>query len=135
MVEIYRDAGISGAKRRDQRPGLDATKPKITISSANALIPQRALPFIKRRLYQTGFLLAQMTFERATHFAPESAAVTHACSSRGDLAAAKLLRNLNFRCFDPVTVEEASSTAGQALACNQTLGDCVNGGLNQRTED
>ena len=89
VVEIYRDAGISGAKRRDQRPGLDATKPKITISSANALIPQRALPFIKRRLYQTGFLLAQMTFKRATHFAPESAAVTHACSSRSDLAAAK----------------------------------------------
>jgi DNA invertase Pin-like site-specific DNA recombinase len=24
VVEIYRDAGISGAKRRDQRPGLDA---------------------------------------------------------------------------------------------------------------
>jgi DNA invertase Pin-like site-specific DNA recombinase len=25
IVEIFRDAGISGAKRRDQRPGLDAT--------------------------------------------------------------------------------------------------------------
>ena len=24
MVEVYRDAGISGAKGRDQRPGLDA---------------------------------------------------------------------------------------------------------------
>ena len=24
VVEVYRDAGISGAKGRDQRPGLDA---------------------------------------------------------------------------------------------------------------
>jgi DNA invertase Pin-like site-specific DNA recombinase len=24
LYEVYRDAGISGAKRRDQRPGLDA---------------------------------------------------------------------------------------------------------------
>ena len=24
VIEIYRDAGISGAKRRDGRPGLDA---------------------------------------------------------------------------------------------------------------
>jgi DNA invertase Pin-like site-specific DNA recombinase len=43
VVEIYRDAGISGAKGRDQRPGLDALLKDASRQRASASVRSRGL--------------------------------------------------------------------------------------------